>query len=40
MAGSIIETMAAAITGDVATGGGLTTIIGGLVVSIRGILGC
>lgn len=40
MASSSIETIAAAITGDVATGGGLTTIIAGLVVSIRGILGC
>lgn len=40
MAGSSIETIAAAITGDVATGGGLVTVLGGIVATIRGVLGC
>lgn len=40
MAGASIETIAAAIAGDAATGGNLVAVIGTIVVAIKGVLSC
>ncbi|MDY6803442.1 MAG: hypothetical protein SXA11_06495 [Cyanobacteriota bacterium] len=40
IAGSSLATIAAAVTGDAALAGGALEIIAGMVIAIKGILGC